>query len=108
MADLLTRYTPQHLEKQFAAWGLVTVADEEGRVYPASQFSQTVVDVLTTYPSDNVQVITNYNIQHIEYKKDKWTINDFPTAFDILVLASGSPAGMIPKNQRNYNPYLQE
>ena len=108
VADLLTRYTPQHLEKQFAAWGLVTVADEEGRVYPASQFSQTVVDVLTTYPSDNVRIITDYGIQHIEYKKDKWTINDFPTAFDTLVLASGSPAGMIPKNQRNYNGYLQD
>lgn len=108
VAKLLPKYSPEQLENQFAAWGLVTVADEEGRVYPASQFSQTVVDVLTTYPSDNVRIITDYDIQHIECKNDKWKVNDFPTAFDTLVLATGSPAGMIPKNQRNYNHYLQD
>ena len=108
VAELLRHYPPEQLENQFAAWGLVTVTDEEGRVYPASQFSQTVVDVLTTYPSDNVQIITDCDIQHIEYKNDKWKVNDFTTAFDALVLATGSPAGMIPKNQRNYNSFLQK
>ena len=101
-------YSPELLEKQFAVWGLVTVSDEEGRVYPASQFSQTVVDVLTEYPNENVQLETNYDIQHIEYKNRKWIINDYPTLFDALVLATGSPAGMIPKNQRGYNNYLQD
>ena len=104
--ELLRQYSPEQLENQFAKWGLVTITDEEGRVYPASQFSQTVVDVLTEYPNKNVQLETNYDIQHIEYKNRKWTINDYPTPFDILVLASGSPAGMIPKNQRGYNGYL--
>ena len=106
VADLLTRFTPQHLEKQFAEWGLVTITDEEGRVYPASQFSQTVVDVLTDFTSDNVHIETEYNIQHIDYQHNKWHIDDYPTLFDTLVLASGSPAGMIPKNQRGYNGYL--
>ena len=108
IAELLHQYSPEQLENQFAAWGLVTVTDEEGRVYPASQFSQTVVDVLTTYPFDNVQLITDFNIQHIGCEKNKWKINELPTPFDTLVLASGSPAGMIPKNQRNYNQYLQD
>ena len=108
IAELLQQYSPEQLENQFAAWGLVTVTDEEGRVYPASQFSQTVVDVLTTYPFDNVQLITDFNIQHIGCEKNKWKINELPTPFDTLVLASGSPAGMIPKNQRNYNQYLQD
>ena len=104
--ELLRQYSPEQLENQFTEWGLVTITDEEGRVYPASQFSQTVVDVLTEYPNGNVQLETNYDIQHIEYKNRKWIINDYPTPFDILVLASGSPAGMIPKNQRGYNGYL--
>ena len=103
---LLRQFSPEQLENQFSEWGLVTTTDEEGRVYPASQFSQTVVDVLTEYPNGKVQLETNYDIQHIEYKNRKWTINDYPTPFDILVLASGSPAGMIPKNQRGYNGYL--
>ena len=108
VAELLQHYSPEQLENQFAEWGLVTITDEEGRVYPASQFSQTVVDVLTHYPNENVQLVTNYDIQHLDYKNRKWKINDSPTLFDVLVLASGSPAGMIPKNQRGYNHYLQD
>ena len=106
IAGLLQRYSPELLDKQFNAWGLVTITDEEGRVYPASQFSQTVVDVLTDFPNENVRLETNYDTQHIEYENRKWRINDYPTLFDILVLASGSPAGMISKNQRGYNSYL--
>ncbi len=108
VAELLQHYSPEQLENQLAEWGLVTITDEEGRVYPASQFSQTVVDVLTHYPNENVQLATNYDIQHLDYKNRKWKINDSPTLFDVLVLASGSPAGMIPKNQRGYNHYLQD
>ena len=108
VAELLQHYSPEQLENQLAEWGLVTITDEEGRVYPASQFSQTVVDVLTHYPNENVQLVTNYDIQHLDYKNRKWKINDSPTLFDVLVLASGSPAGMIPKNQRGYNHYLQD
>ena len=104
---LLPQYSPEQLENQFAAWGLVTIADEEGRVYPASQFSQTVVDVLTTYPSDNIKMVTECDIQHIIYKGGKWLVDDCPP-FDVLALATGSPAGMIPKNQRGYNSYLQD
>ena len=63
--ELLRQYSPEQLESQFAEWGLVTITDEEGRVYPASQFSQTVVDVLTDYPKDNIHLETNYDIQHI-------------------------------------------
>ena len=108
IAELLQQFSPEQLEQQFASWGLVTVSDEEGRVYPASQFSQTVVDVLTDFASDHVHIETEYNIQHIEYQRNKWQIDDYPTLFDTLVLASGSPAGMIPKNQRGYNHYLQD
>lgn len=108
VAELLQHYSPEQLESQFAEWGLVTITDEEGRVYPASQFSQTVVDVLTQYSHENIRLETNYDIQHLEYKNHKWIINDHPTPFDVMVLASGSPAGMIPKNQRNYNHYLQD
>ena len=108
IAELLHHYSPEQLENQLAEWGLVTITDEEGRVYPASQFSQTVVDILTQYSHENVRLETNFDIQHIDYKNYKWVVNDYPTPFDVLVLASGSPAGMIPKNQRNYNHYLQD
>jgi predicted flavoprotein YhiN len=108
VAELLQQYSPEQLENQLAEWGLVTITDEEGRVYPALQFSQTVVDILTQYSHENVRLETNFDIQHIDYKNYKWVVNDYPTPFDVMVLASGSPAGMIPKNQRNYNHYLQD
>ena len=66
-----------------------------------------VVDVLNDLPKNRVEIVTEHNIQHLEYQNGKWYVNDFPTAFDAIALASGSPAGMIPKNQRNYNSYLQ-
>ena len=72
MAKLLEQFSPKQLEQQFAQWGLVTVSDEEGRVYPASQFSQTVVDVLTDFASDYVHIETEYNIQRIECQRNKW------------------------------------
>lgn len=108
VAELLRQCPPRQLGKQFSEWGLVTITDEEGRVYPASQFSQTVVDVLTDFASDNVHIKTERNIQHVEHKDGKWVIDDESVKFDVLVLASGSPAGMIPKNQRGYNGYLQD
>ncbi len=107
LANLLKIYPPEQLENQFAAWGLVTISDDEGRVYPATQFSQTVVDVLSDFSSDHIRITTEHDIQHVEYKMDKWIVDDEPTKFDTLVLTSGSPAGMIPKNQKGYNGYVQ-
>jgi predicted Rossmann fold flavoprotein len=105
---LLRQYTPKDLDRQFNDWGMLTVADSEGRVYPATQFAQTVVEVLTDYPSDNVRIETEYDIQHLDYQNGKWRVNDYPTLFDTVVLATGSPAGMIPKNQEGYNQYLKD
>ena len=106
MAELLRKFSSEQLDRQFDEWGLVTVSDEEGRVYPATQYAQTAVDVLTQYDSANVRIETGYTVRNIAYQHGKWTIDDYPTAFDNLVLASGSPAGMIAKNQRDYNCYL--
>lgn len=106
VSQLLSQYSPENLDNQFSKWGLVTISDEEGRVYPASQFSQTVVDVLCDVPS-NVKFELYYEVQSIDYHKNKWKINDYPETFDFVVLASGSPANIIPKNRTHYNDYLK-
>lgn len=107
VAKLLQQYSPEQLDHQFAKWGLLTVSDEEGRVYPATQFSQTVVDVLCDVPANRVHFELNYEVQNIDYQDAKWRINDFSQPFDYLVLASGSPANIIPKNRKHYNDYLK-
>ena len=108
VAELLKRYPPEALGDQFTDWGLVTITDIEERVYPATQFSQTVVDLLTEYPSGNVHLETECDVQRVWNEHGKWRINDLPARYDALVLSTGSPAGMIPKNQRGYNAYLQD
>ena len=108
VAELLKRYPPEALGDQFTEWGLVTITDIEERVYPATQFSQTVVDLLTEYPSGNVYLETGCDVQRVWNEHGKWRINDLPARYDALVLSTGSPAGMIPKNQRGYNAYLQD
>ena len=108
VAELLKRYPPEALGDQFTEWGLVTITDIEERVYPATQFSQTVVDLLTEYSSGNVHLETGCDVQRVWNERGKWRINDLPARYDALVLSTGSPAGMIPKNQRGYNAYLQD
>ena len=108
VAELLKRYPPEALGDQFTDWGLVTITDMEERVYPATQFSQTVVDLLTEYPSGDVHLETGCDVQRVWNERGKWRINDLPARYDALVLSTGSPAGMIPKNQRGYNAYLQD
>lgn len=108
VAELLKRYPPEALGDQFTEWGLVTITDIEERVYPATQFSQTVVDLLTEYSSGNVHLETGCDVQRVWNEHGKWRINDLPARYDALVLSTGSPAGMIPKNQRGYNAYLQD
>ncbi len=105
-SQLLSHFTPEDLDCQFSKWGLVTISDEEGRVYPASQFSQTVVDVLCDVPS-NVKFELCYEVQTVGCQNNKWMINDYPEVFDYVVLASGSPANIIPKNRTHYNDYLK-
>ena len=107
VTKLLAQYTPEQLDNQFAKWGLLTVSDEEGRVYPATQFSQTVVDVLCDVPANRVHFELNFEVQSIDYHNGKWLINDYSQAFNYLVLASGSPANIIPKNRKHYNDYLR-
>lgn len=106
VSEVLSQFSPEDLDNQFSKWGLVTVSDEEGRVYPASQFSQTVVDVLCDLPG-NVRFELHKEVQSIDCQDDKWRIDDCPELFDYIVLASGSPANIIPKNRTHYNDYLK-
>lgn len=106
--NLLLRITPQQLQREFEQLGLQVIVDEEGRVYPCTEYSQTVVDVLFQPPADNVRWQMEYEVTRLFRADDGWHVNDFPTIFDAVVIASGSPANMIPKNRVSYNGFLTE
>jgi len=109
MEIFLKTVNESDIVRDFENMGLRLCADEEGRIYPATFFSQTVIDVLMANMSPKVQICTETPVRHLQKVGKKWSINDDKkTFFDAVVLASGSPAGMIPKNQQGYNSYLAD
>ncbi len=105
---LLLKVTPARLQHEFEEMGLQMVADEEGRVYPLSQFSQTVVDVLSANLEENIHFEMGYEVRKVFSQDGLWRINDYPVPFDKVVFASGTPANMIPRNRKDYNDYLKD
>lgn len=108
IADLLKIVDYKVIKEEFEGMGLRLSADEEGRVYPATFFSQTVIDVLLHNLDKNVQIITDFEVKSLKKSNGKWQINNEGTLFDAVILASGSPAGMIAKNRQSYNNYLSD
>lgn len=106
--NLLEKVDYEVIKHEFEKMGLRFSIDEEGRVYPATLFSQTVIDVLFHNLGDNVQIITDFEVKKLQKTKGKWQINNEKTLYDAILMASGSPAGMIAKNRQSYNGYLSD
>ena len=108
IANLLKTVDYKVIKEEFERMGLRLSADEEGRVYPATLFSQTVIDVLLKALGDNVEIQTGIAVEKLRQTRGKWQVNNETSLFDAVILASGSPAGMIAKNRHNYNGYLSD
>lgn len=108
MERLLARIGYAEVRDEFAAMGLRMSIDEEGRVYPATLYAPTVVNVLLEQLGNRVEVRCETPVRTLRQEGSRWRINDEPELFDRVILASGSPAGMIVKNQRGYNDYLTD
>lgn len=106
MASMLQKVSPVTLRDEFSEMGLSMVADEEGRVYPMSLSSKTVVDVLLE-TLDNIHHEFGYEVRSLCRKSGKWHVNDYPVAFDNVVLASGSAANILPAQQECCSRFLQ-
>ncbi len=106
VARLLEKVTPETLRLEFSEMGLSMITDDEGRVYPMSLSSKTIVDVLQEV-HDNIHVELGYEVNALCNKGGKWHVNDYPVAFDNVVLASGSAANILPAQQGCCSRYLQ-
>lgn len=105
---LLQCVNPEKMRSEFENMGLTMITDEEGRVYPSSQFSQTVLNVLLHPTAANVHIVLEHEVRCVHSANGLWQIDDYPVFFDKVVFASGSPANMIDRNRRNYNAYLTD
>lgn len=106
IAKLLQNITPTDLQRTFELMGMPVITDEEGRAYPVTQFSQTVVDVLWTPERDNIHTTLAYEVRQLISTNGKWHIDNLSTAFDHVIIATGTPANMIPQNRQQYNSFL--
>ena len=78
------------------------------RVYPVTQFSQTVVDVLWSPDAPNLHTELEYEVRKLSRQGLQWRINDYPVPFDAVVLATGSPASLPQARQERHNAFLTD
>ena len=83
---------------------LFTIVDNEGRVYPRSESSLNVLNILL----DNIKAsfVLDYPVLNIKKINDKYQINDYQKLFDVVILSSGSKAGIKDDKAGNIYSYL--
>ena len=74
MEKVFRRYNVFDIKKIFERMGLEMISDDEGRVYPISLISETVLDILL----DNIdaKIELNYIVNRITKVGSKYQIND--------------------------------
>lgn len=105
ISKLINTYTPSKVLDEFHKLGLLTKIDNEGRVYPNSMSSQTVLNLLLD--NINANIITNYLVKSITKINNKYKINDYPTLFDYVILDTGSNASLKKEFQSEPYDYLK-
>ena len=83
--------------------GLVTKYDDEGRIYPYSESSLSVLNCLMPKVKN---IVENFPINSISLINGKYYLNDVRGPFDYLVICSGSKASFIKKKQDGFNSLL--
>ncbi len=92
LKKLLNIFDFNSCKKFFETLGVELLYRENGRAYPMSSSSASVVDALT-FANENIgtKILTNTPVESIEYENNKFIING-TQQFDIVVLAAGSSA----------------
>lgn len=102
LADKIVSNNQKDLFDYFKQLKIYTFNDDEGRMYPYSESSASVLDILL----ENVGNIVNEEIIEVTVKNDKYYLNNHGP-FDYIVLTSGSKASYIKNHQESYNNYLK-
>ena len=102
VTPFINRFNQNDLLAFFSSLGLMTYADEEGRVYPISNSAKSVVDVLTNaLNKTEINQIFNENILKIEKKNDIFEIlteNNSYSCKNLVVCLGGKSCELLDKN----------
>ena len=92
-ASALTGFDFQSTRGWFLDLGLLTVAEDSGRVYPFSDQANSVVDVLRlALEKENIEVYTGFEVQKLRKTEMGFLINDTERC-DRVIVACGGLAG---------------
>ena len=92
----LNRFDPQETLNWFRKMGLVTVAEDSGRVYPYSDQANSVTDVLRfALEMPNIQVITGCEVEKVKKVGERFVVScgEENCECDKLIVACGGLAG---------------
>ena len=99
--QIAMRHSPRSLQGELLQMGLVTYADEEGRVYPVSESSNSILDSLRLWNAyQGVQEKVGSEVVSLHPKTNGYevvTLNHVEF-FDIVIIALGSKAGYSNQN----------
>lgn len=108
VSEAIGRFSYLDLTNFFECNGVLLNKDEEGRVYPRSETSNTILDALrASYDSMNIREVIETNIERVNFEKDLIRVvgRDFNELYDYVIITTGSKAGLsnLPSN---YNESL--
>ena len=95
-SEALTAFNVEDTLAWFRSMGLLTVAEESGRVYPYSDQANSVVDVLRfALERENIQLHTGFEVQRVKKVNQGFRIEGSEDAIfaDRLIVACGGLAG---------------
>ena len=93
---VLTKYDVDETLSWFRSMGLVTVAEDSGRVYPYSDQANSVVDVLRfALEKPNIQLLAGFEVTKVRHQNPGFVVESAEEAIccDKLIVACGGLAG---------------
>lgn len=93
---ILARYPSEYVLNEFASFGLMTVTEYGGRVYPLSNQANSVLDVLRlALEKDNITLLTGVCVEEVRKKGAKFSVRwaEGSLEADKVVIACGGCAG---------------
>ncbi len=88
------KFNPTHTIEWFESRGVKIKKEADGRMFPVSNSSQSIIDCfLEACRKNHIEIITNTRVESIEYRKEGWQINangDRQFQTKKLMIATGS------------------
>lgn len=91
--SLFKRFSPAHMREWLYERGISTTAEVDGRVFPTSNNSKTIVNYfIETSKKLGVKVLINSPVTEIQSKNGRWEVQskEQVATFDKLIFATGS------------------